>query len=58
VPTGFEAAAVVPNAELLDGAPKAERQTNRNRYQLMLIQITSLIMHDKRNVTGEGHYKP
>ncbi len=58
VPTGFEAADVAPNGELLDGAPKAERHTNRNRYQLMLIQLTSLIMPNKRNVTGEGHYIP
>jgi len=32
VPIRFEATDVAPTGKLLDGAPKTERQTNRNKY--------------------------
>jgi len=32
----FEVVGVAPNKELFNGASKVERQTNRNKYQLLL----------------------
>ncbi len=45
VPKGFEAAGDAPNGELLDDAPKAERQMTRIKHQCCItFKLTLLVL--------------